>query len=71
MDVGEPPLRPADLAAAAAGGLRELDVARRPVVAIVPTGDEVRPVGTRRRLSAVTAWSTPAPSPAGRWRACG
>lgn len=38
-------LRPADLAAAAAGGLRELDVRRRPVVTIIPTGDEVRPLG--------------------------
>jgi putative molybdopterin biosynthesis protein len=39
-------LRPADLAAAAAGGLRELDVRCRPAVTIVPTGDEVRPLGT-------------------------
>ncbi|MCX6464883.1 MAG: molybdopterin molybdotransferase MoeA [Pseudonocardiales bacterium] len=39
-------LRPADLAAAAAGGLRTLDVRRRPRVTIVPTGDEVRPLGT-------------------------
>ncbi|OJY46874.1 molybdopterin-binding protein [Pseudonocardia sp. 73-21] len=39
-------LRPADLAAAAAGGLPALDVRRRPVVTIVPTGDEVRPLGT-------------------------
>ncbi|WP_300008962.1 molybdopterin-binding protein [Pseudonocardia sp.] len=39
-------LRPADLAAAAAGGLRTLEVRRRPRVTIVPTGDEVRPLGT-------------------------
>jgi len=39
-------LRPADLAAAAAGGLREIEVRRRPLVTIVPTGDEVRPLGT-------------------------
>lgn len=38
-------LRPADLAAMAAGGIGELDVRRRPVVTIVPTGDEVRPLG--------------------------
>jgi putative molybdopterin biosynthesis protein len=38
-------LRPADLAAAAAGGHRTLPVRRRPLVAIVPTGDEVRPLG--------------------------
>jgi putative molybdopterin biosynthesis protein len=39
-------LRPADLAAAAAGGHRALDVRCRPVVGIVPTGDEVRCLGT-------------------------
>lgn len=39
-------LRPADLAAAAAGGLSELDVVLRPAVTIVPTGDEVRPPGS-------------------------
>ncbi len=39
-------LRPADLAAAAAGGLPALDVRRKPVVTVIPTGDEVRPLGT-------------------------
>jgi putative molybdopterin biosynthesis protein len=39
-------LRPADLAAAAAAGHAVLDVARRPVAAIIPTGDEIRPVGS-------------------------
>jgi putative molybdopterin biosynthesis protein len=39
-------LRPADLAAAAAAGRTTLQVARRPVAAIIPTGDEVRPVGS-------------------------
>jgi molybdopterin molybdotransferase/putative molybdopterin biosynthesis protein len=39
-------LRPADLAAAAAAGHATLRVARRPVVAIIPTGDEIRPVGS-------------------------
>ncbi|HVL82916.1 MAG TPA: molybdopterin-binding protein [Pseudonocardia sp.] len=38
-------LRPVDLAAVAAGGHRVVRVRRRPVVAIVPTGDEVRPLG--------------------------
>ncbi|HTR93157.1 MAG TPA: molybdopterin molybdotransferase MoeA [Trebonia sp.] len=38
-------LRPGDLAAAAAAGHVTLAVARRPVVAIIPTGDEIRPVG--------------------------
>lgn len=35
------PLRPADLALLAAMNLAEITVARRPVVAIVPTGDEL------------------------------
>lgn len=42
-------LRPADLAAAAAAGHVTLPVARRPVVAIIPTGDEIRPVGAALR----------------------
>ena len=40
-------LRPGDLAAAAAGGQSSLPVARQPVVAIIPTGDEIRPQGSR------------------------
>ncbi|MGH3210829.1 MAG: molybdopterin molybdotransferase MoeA, partial [Trebonia sp.] len=43
-------LRPGDLAAAAAGGHVTVTVARRPVVAIIPTGDEIRPVGTVPRF---------------------
>jgi putative molybdopterin biosynthesis protein len=39
-------LRPADLAAAAAAGHATLGVARHPVAAIIPTGDEIRPVGS-------------------------
>ena len=42
-------LRPGDLAAAAAGGQSALLVARQPVVAIIPTGDEIRPQGSRTR----------------------
>ena len=38
-------LRAADLAAAAAAGATRLLVRRRPVVSILPTGDEVRPIG--------------------------
>jgi len=38
-------LRAADVAAAAAAGVTRLLVRRRPVVAILPTGDEVRPIG--------------------------
>jgi putative molybdopterin biosynthesis protein len=39
-------LRAVDLAAAAAAGATELRVRRAPVVAVLPTGDEVRPIGT-------------------------
>jgi putative molybdopterin biosynthesis protein len=39
-------LRPADLAAAAMAGHATLEVARRPVAAIIPTGNEIRPVGS-------------------------
>jgi putative molybdopterin biosynthesis protein len=39
-------LRPVDLAAAAAAGATHVSVRRRPVVLVLPTGDEVRPVGT-------------------------
>jgi putative molybdopterin biosynthesis protein len=38
-------LRPGDLAAVAAGGHAAVPVVRRPAVAIIPTGDEIRPVG--------------------------
>ena len=38
-------LRPVDVAAAGAAGVTELVVHRRPVVAILPTGDEIRALG--------------------------
>jgi putative molybdopterin biosynthesis protein len=38
-------LRPVDVAACAAAGVTELSVRRRPMVVIIPTGDEIRPVG--------------------------
>jgi putative molybdopterin biosynthesis protein len=38
-------LRAVDLAACAAAGLTELRVRRRPVVAVLPTGDELKPIG--------------------------
>src|SRR5258708_7611217 len=40
-------LRAVDLAAAAAAGATQLLVRRSPVVAVLPTGDEVRPIGTQ------------------------
>jgi putative molybdopterin biosynthesis protein len=42
-------LRPGDLAAVAAGGHATVRVARQPAVAIIPTGDEIRPVGSALR----------------------
>ncbi len=39
-------LRPVDVAAAGAAGMTELAVRRAPVVAVIPTGDEIRPIGT-------------------------
>ncbi|MCH8310064.1 MAG: molybdopterin biosynthesis protein, partial [Chloroflexi bacterium] len=40
-------LRPVDLGACAAAGLTELSVRRRPVVAIIPTGTELVPIGSQ------------------------
>ena len=42
-------LRPVDIAACGAAGVTEVLVRRRPVVAVLPTGDEIRPVGSRAR----------------------
>ncbi len=39
-------LRPVDVAAAAAAGATELVVRRRPKVVVIPTGDEIVPVGS-------------------------
>jgi putative molybdopterin biosynthesis protein len=39
-------LRPVDVAAAAASGATRVVVRRQPVVAILPTGDEMRPIGS-------------------------
>ena len=39
-------LRPADLAAAVAAGAKQLSVRKRPLVLILPTGDEIVPIGT-------------------------
>ncbi len=39
-------LRAVDVAAAAAAGVTELTVRRKPVVVVVPTGDEIRPIGS-------------------------
>jgi putative molybdopterin biosynthesis protein len=52
-------IRPVDLAAAAAAGHAELAVVRRPVVAIIPTGTEIRPAGAALRTGEVTDSNSP------------
>ena len=47
-------LRPGDLAAAAASGHATVTVAISPVVAVIPTGDEIRPVGAAVRRGDIT-----------------
>ncbi len=39
-------LRPVDIAACAAAGVTSVTVRRAPIVVIIPTGDEIRPLGT-------------------------
>jgi putative molybdopterin biosynthesis protein len=46
-------LRPVDVAAAAAAGATELRVHRRPRVVVIPTGDEVVPVGSPPRQNEI------------------
>jgi putative molybdopterin biosynthesis protein len=47
-------LRATDIAAAAAAGATHLLVRRRPVVAVLPTGDEVQPIGTEPGTGEIT-----------------
>src|SRR5215469_11587228 len=47
-------LRAADVAASAAAGATNLLVRRRPVVTILPTGDEVRPIGEQTGAGEIT-----------------
>jgi putative molybdopterin biosynthesis protein len=42
-------LRPVDVAAAGAAGATDVAVRRRPVVTVIPTGDEIRPLGAELR----------------------
>ena len=46
-------LRPVDVAAAAAAGATELQVRRKPRVAVIPTGDEIVPVGSPPQLGEI------------------
>jgi putative molybdopterin biosynthesis protein len=46
-------LRPVDVAAAGAAGAVDVLVRRRPVVAVLPTGDEIRPIGAEPAPGAI------------------
>ncbi|MFN2534369.1 MAG: molybdopterin biosynthesis protein [Pseudonocardiaceae bacterium] len=46
-------LRAVDVAAAAAAGVTEILVRRRPVVAVLPTGDEIRPLGGEPQIGEI------------------
>ena len=46
-------LRAVDIAAIAAAGVTEVAVHRRPVVAVLPTGDEIRPLGTETGIGEI------------------
>ena len=52
-------IRPVDLAAAAAAGHAALEVVHRPVVAIIPTGNEIRPIGSALGPGEVTDSNSP------------
>ncbi|HUB38703.1 MAG TPA: molybdopterin molybdotransferase MoeA [Streptosporangiaceae bacterium] len=52
-------LRPPDLAAAVAAGHAALDVACRPAVTIIPTGNEIRPIGSALRTGEITDSNSP------------
>jgi putative molybdopterin biosynthesis protein len=51
-------LRPVDLGAIAAAGLAEIQVARRPRVAILPTGSELVPIGTRAKPGEILEYNS-------------
>ena len=64
-------LRAVDVAAAAAAGATSLLVRRAPLVAVLPTGDEVRPLGSDLRPGQIPDTNSPdarRPGPRGRVR---
>jgi putative molybdopterin biosynthesis protein len=52
-------LRPVDIGAAAAAGMRAVVTRRRPVVAVIPTGDEIRPLGAELRSGELPDTNSP------------
>ncbi|MGA8428032.1 MAG: molybdopterin molybdotransferase MoeA, partial [Candidatus Dormiibacterota bacterium] len=53
-------LRPTDLAAVAASGLATIEVSKRPRVAVVTTGDEIRPAGSHLKPGQIYDTAGPA-----------
>ena len=51
-------LRPVDLGAVAAAGYQEIKVARRPRVAILPTGTELVPIGSELKPGSILEYNT-------------
>src|SRR5215213_3304666 len=51
-------LRPADLGAIAAAGHQEVDVARKPRVAILPTGSELVPIGSQLKAGDILEYNS-------------
>ncbi len=51
-------LRPADLGAIAASGHQEIKVARKPKVAILPTGTELVPIGSRLKAGDILEYNS-------------
>jgi putative molybdopterin biosynthesis protein len=51
-------LRPVDLGAVAAAGYQEIQVARRPRVAILPTGTELVPIGSKLKPGSILEYNS-------------
>jgi putative molybdopterin biosynthesis protein len=51
-------LRPADLGAVAAAGHQEIRVARKPRVAILPTGTELVPIGSKLKAGDILEYNS-------------
>ena len=51
-------LRPVDLGAIAAAGYQEINVARRPKVAILPTGTELVPIGSKLKTGDILEYNS-------------
>lgn len=52
------PLKPADLGAIAASGHQQLNVARKPRVAILPTGTELVPIGSKLKAGDILEYNS-------------